>query len=125
MAALEKERRRLRRDLHDGLGPALTGMAFAADATGNLLRTEPDRAAELIVALRRSATEAIDDVRRLVYALRPPALDELGLVGRCAGRPTSSAPAVASRRSKWTLPSHCRRCRPPSRSPPTGSRWRH
>lgn len=81
VAAREEERRRLRRDLHDGLGPALTGMAFQADAIGNLLRTEPDRAAELIVALRASATEAIDDVRRLVYALRPPALDELGLVG--------------------------------------------
>ncbi|MDQ2883557.1 MAG: histidine kinase, partial [Actinomycetota bacterium] len=81
IAAREEERRRLRRDLHDGLGPALTGMAFQADAIGNLLRTEPDRAAELITALRISATEAIGDVRRLVYALRPPALDELGLVG--------------------------------------------
>jgi signal transduction histidine kinase len=81
VAVREEERRRLRRDLHDGLGPALTGMAFQADAVGNLLRTEPDRAAALIVALRVSATEAIDDVRRLVYALRPPALDDLGLVG--------------------------------------------
>ncbi len=45
------------------------------------MRTEPERAAELINSLRASATEAIDDVRRLVYALRPPALDELGLVG--------------------------------------------
>ncbi|MGH3765485.1 MAG: sensor histidine kinase [Pseudonocardiaceae bacterium] len=81
VAAREEERRRLRRDLHDGLGPALTGMAFQADAIGNLLRAEPDRAAELVAALRAGATEAIDDVRRLVYALRPPALDELGLVG--------------------------------------------
>ena len=32
VAAREEERRRLRRDLHDGLGPTLTGMALAADA---------------------------------------------------------------------------------------------
>lgn len=81
VAAREEERRRLRRDLHDGLGPALTGIAFQADAAGNLLPTDPDRAAELIGSLRGAATEAIADVRRLVYALRPPALEELGLVG--------------------------------------------
>ncbi|WP_328305419.1 sensor histidine kinase [Actinomycetospora sp. NBC_00405] len=77
----EEERRRLRRDLHDGLGPALTGIAFSADAAGNVLTTDPPRAEALLRALRAAATDAIDDVRRLVYALRPPALDELGLVG--------------------------------------------
>jgi len=81
VAAREEERRRLRRDLHDGLGPALTGIAFQADAAGNLVRTDPDRAVELLGSLRAAATEAIADVRRLVYALCPPALDELGLVG--------------------------------------------
>jgi signal transduction histidine kinase len=81
VAAREEERRRLRRDLHDGLGPALTGIAFQADAAGNLIPTDPARAVELTGSLRAAATEAIDDVRRLVYALRPPALDELGLVG--------------------------------------------
>lgn len=96
VAAREEERRRLRRDLHDGLGPALTGIAFQADAAGNLLATDPDRAAELIGSLRGGATEAIAEVRRLVHALRPPALDELGLVGALrrhaeqldGGRPT-------------------------------------
>ncbi|MDD7917430.1 sensor histidine kinase [Actinomycetospora callitridis] len=77
----EEERRRLRRDLHDGLGPALTGIAFSADAAGNVLTADPPRAEALLRALRAAATDAIDDVRRLVYALRPPALDELGLVG--------------------------------------------
>jgi len=81
VAAREEERRRLRRDLHDGLGPALTGIAFQADAAGNLLTTAPDDAARLLAALRATATEAIADVRRLVHALRPPALDELGLAG--------------------------------------------
>ncbi len=59
----------------------LTGIAFRADAAGNFLSSDPDRAAALLRELRTSAAEAIDDVRRLVYALRPPALDELGLVG--------------------------------------------
>ncbi len=81
VAAREEERRRLRRDLHDGLGPVLTGISFQADAAGNLLGSDPARAADLLTALRAAATEAIDDVRRLVHDLRPPALDELGLVG--------------------------------------------
>jgi signal transduction histidine kinase len=81
VGAREEERRRLRRDLHDGLGPVLTGIAFRADAAGNLLSTDPARAAAQLRELRISAAGAIDDVRRLVYALRPPALDELGLVG--------------------------------------------
>ncbi|MDN5861472.1 MAG: histidine kinase, partial [Pseudonocardia sp.] len=81
VAAREEERRRLRRDLHDGLGSALTGISFQADAVGNMLESDPARAGALLAALRAAAGDAIDDVRRLVYALRPPALDELGLVG--------------------------------------------
>jgi signal transduction histidine kinase len=59
----------------------LTGIAFRADAAGNFLANDPERAGALLRELRTSATQAIDDVRRLVYALHPPALDELGLVG--------------------------------------------
>lgn len=80
ITVVEEERRRLRRDLHDGLGPRLSGIAFSTDAVRNLLRTDPDQADELLVTLRRDTATAIDDIRRLVYAMRPPALDELGLV---------------------------------------------
>ena len=80
VAAVEDERLRLRRDLHDGLGPTLSGIAFTSDAARNLLRTEPDRAEELLDELRRQTGVALDDVRRIVYAMRPPALDELGLL---------------------------------------------
>jgi len=81
VAAREEERRRLRRDLHDGLGPALTGIAFKADAARNTLPTDPARAGELLGQLRADTTAAIGDIRRLVYGLRPPALDDLGLIG--------------------------------------------
>jgi two-component system, NarL family, sensor kinase len=81
VAAREEERRRLRRDLHDGLGPVLTGIAFKADAARNTLPTEPTRAGELLIELRADTTAAIGDIRRLVYGLRPPALDDLGLIG--------------------------------------------
>jgi signal transduction histidine kinase len=81
VTAQEEERRRLRRDLHDGLGPLLTGVAFQTDAARNLLRTNPDRADALLADLRDRTSDAISDVRRLVFELRPPTLDELGLTG--------------------------------------------
>ncbi|TCC08624.1 sensor histidine kinase [Kribbella soli] len=87
VSAREEERRRLRRDLHDGLGPTLTGVAFSADAAANLITTDKalsadaSRAVELLARLRADTRSAIADVRRLVDDLRPPALDEIGLLG--------------------------------------------
>ena len=80
VAALEEERRRLRRDLHDGLGPRLSGIAFTSDAVRNLLRSDPTEAERLLRDLRAETVTAIEEIRQLVYAMRPPALDELGLV---------------------------------------------
>lgn len=80
IAAIEDERRRLRRDLHDGLGPTLSGIAFTADAARNSLAADPGSADALLLGLRADAVAAIGEVRRLVYGMRPPALDELGLV---------------------------------------------
>ena len=101
VAAREEERRRLRRDLHDGLGPVLTGIAFKADAARNTLPIDPARAGELLGQLRADTTAAIGDIRRLVYGLRPPALDDLGLIGslrqqsaRLAQRPDGGSVAV-------------------------------
>lgn len=80
ITAIEEERRRLRRDLHDGLGPRLSGIAFTSDAVRNTLRTDPSGAEDLLRTLRQETVNAIEDIRGLVYAMRPPALDELGLV---------------------------------------------
>jgi two-component system, NarL family, sensor kinase len=81
VTAVEEERRRLRRDLHDGLGPTLTGVAFASDAAHNMVHADPDRTAELLSSMRADTTAAISEIRRLVEGLRPPALDQVGLLG--------------------------------------------
>ena len=80
ITAREEERRRLRRDLHDGLGPRLSGIAFTADAARNLVGSDPAGAEDLLRVLRAETVTAIEEIRRLAYAMRPPALDELGLV---------------------------------------------
>jgi signal transduction histidine kinase len=77
----EEERRRLRRDLHDELGAALAGSMMKAAAARTLLTTDPTRAAELLDDLAGDSRGMIDEVRRIAYNLRPPALDEVGLVG--------------------------------------------
>ena len=89
IAAIEEERRRLRRDLHDGLGPTLSGIAFTADAARNTLRDRPESADDLLRGLRADAVSAVGEIRRLVYDMRPPALDELGLVPALRQRASS------------------------------------
>jgi two-component system NarL family sensor kinase len=81
VVAREEERRRLRRDLHDGLGPVLAAVAMRADAAAARLRADPADARRDLAAVADDARAAIDDLRRLVDGLRPPSLDQLGLVG--------------------------------------------
>jgi signal transduction histidine kinase len=79
VATREEERRRLRRDLHDGLGAQLAGLNVQAGALRRLIPQDPAGADEMVVELREELRGAISDIRRLVYDLRPPALDDLGL----------------------------------------------
>jgi signal transduction histidine kinase len=81
VTAREEERRRLRRDLHDGLGPQLASQTLGLEAVAQLMLTDPEKAQSLLGSLKTQAQDAILDVRRLVYDLRPPALDDLGLIG--------------------------------------------
>ena len=81
IAAREEERRRIRRDLHDGLGPALAGVALGLDAVARLAVESPSRATTLAGQLKSEVQQSLADVRRLGEDLRPPALDQLGLVG--------------------------------------------
>lgn len=80
VTAREEERRRLRRDLHDGLGPSLASMTLKLDAARNLLTYDPVAADALLIDLKKQTRASLGDIRRLVYELRPPSLDELGLV---------------------------------------------
>ena len=74
------ERRRLRRDLHDGLGPTLASITLKLDVTRNLLTRDLPAADALLIDLKKQTQAAVSDIRRLVYDLRPPSLDELGLI---------------------------------------------
>jgi len=92
----EEERRRIRRDLHDGLGPALAGLTFTLEAVRNLADSDLARADQLLVSATEQVQTMIADVRRLIYGLRPAALDQLGLAASLRGlAATESSPVTA------------------------------
>jgi len=80
VATREEERRRLRRDLHDALGAALASIAMQADAARSLVDEAPEESKLLLHDLTDQAQTTLADIRRLIYNLRPPALDDLGLI---------------------------------------------
>jgi signal transduction histidine kinase len=80
VATREEERRRLRRDLHDGLGPILASQTLKMAAVRQLVRQNPERAETIVDDVIHQNENTVTEVRRLVYGLRPPALDDLGLV---------------------------------------------
>ena len=123
VSAREEERRRLRRDLHDGLGPALTGVSLGLRTAMRQLERTPDAerlapARELLARVADEVDAIVGEVKRIVRDLRPTALDQLGLV---------DAVAEFTRTFGDDLEIHlaCRRhpssCRPPSRWRPTAS----
>jgi len=79
--AREEERRRMRRNLHDGLGPTLAALRLQLGAARRTVRENPSEAERLLDELRSDVRDATAEIRRLVYDLRPPMLDEFGLVG--------------------------------------------
>ncbi len=80
LSGIADERRRLRNELHDDLGPTLTGIALTTDAARNVLNSDPQVAGELLETVRADISAAIEQIRHLVYGMRPQALDEMGLV---------------------------------------------
>ena len=80
VATREEERRRLRRDLHDGIGPTLTGLALQLNAARKLVRSKPGDVEATLARLEGRTEDTIAEMRRLIYGLRPPALDDLGLM---------------------------------------------
>ncbi|MEU7854130.1 histidine kinase [Nonomuraea sp. NPDC049141] len=81
VTGVAEERRRLRRDLHDGLGPTLAAAALKVEAAHNLAVRDTDAAREALDQVRTDLATMLGDVRRLVHDLHPPALDQFGLAG--------------------------------------------
>lgn len=79
--SVQEERRRLRRDIHDGVGPTLAGIALGVASAERAVDHDPARATALLSDVRTDVSALVDDVRRVVDGLRPPLLDEIGLVG--------------------------------------------
>lgn len=80
VVAREEERRRVGRDLHDGLGPQLASLTMKVETAHEIIGTDPHRARRLLSELLEQAECAIEEVRRVAYLLRPPVLDALGLL---------------------------------------------
>lgn len=80
VTAREEERRRLRRDLHDGLGPALASHTIKIGTARLLIDSDPLTAQQILDELETNLANSFTDIRRLVYNLRPPSLDQLGFV---------------------------------------------
>jgi signal transduction histidine kinase len=80
VAAQEEERRRIQRDLHDGLGPVLASMRLRLEACLNAAQETKDPLTSDLERLYELVGQTTAEIRRLVYNLRPPVLDQLGLV---------------------------------------------
>ncbi len=87
VSAREEERKRLRRELHDGVGPSLAAILLKLEAARSR-RDAPSRDA-LLTEIKHETKAAISEVRRAVDELRPPAIDELGLAGAIGQRAAS------------------------------------
>ncbi|MFF2494820.1 histidine kinase [Agromyces sp. NPDC058064] len=79
--AREDERRRMRRELHDGLGPELAGVQLRIEAARNVGAADPVEADRLLASAADDLRLAVGEIRRLAHDLRPPSLDDVGLAG--------------------------------------------
>jgi len=88
VTAREEERHRLRRDLHDGIGPTMAGLTLKLDAAKDLVTSglesgkneELREAVQLLDELKSQTQESVKNIRQIVHTLRPPSLDVLGLI---------------------------------------------
>jgi len=78
--AQEAERERIARELHDGIGQALTAIKLDLSSAAHHVETQPETAAEAIAKAKRLVEDSLEELRALAFDLRPPALDTLGLV---------------------------------------------
>jgi signal transduction histidine kinase len=82
--ATAAERTRLRRDLHDGLGPSLTGIGLGLEAIDG--PTVPERSRPVVARLRAEVAACLEEVRRILEDLRPGALESDDLLALLRSR---------------------------------------
>ncbi|MFR9794672.1 sensor histidine kinase [Streptomyces sp. MS06] len=73
------ELRRIERDLHDGAQARLVAMGMSLGTIEHLVRTDPDKAVQMLAETRKFSAEALDELRQLVRGIHPPVLAERGL----------------------------------------------
>ena len=93
--AAQAERARLRRDLHDGLGPSLSGVALGLESVRGALPDNQDRARQILNRAQVEVRGAVEEVRRILDDLRPAPLDALGLVGALRAHAKDSPDGLA------------------------------
>ncbi len=105
VSATHTERDRIRRDLHDGLGPTLAGIGLAVQAVQAQLgeRADPGSAA-LLARLKDEVDAAVGEVRRILDGLRPAPLDDVGLVAALERHAAALSSTVPVRVTAEDLP---------------------
>jgi len=119
--AVVEERSRISRELHDIIGHSMSIVSLQAGAAEQLLRRDPDRAEEHVRAVRRTAAEALGEMRRLMGVLREDHAHTSRSRGWTGSTTSSRAPATPASTSRWCGRASRPRWRPASTSPPTGS----
>jgi two-component system NarL family sensor kinase len=84
IAAQEMERRRLARDIHDGISQRLVTLSYRLDAAARAVPHDPPEVSEQLARARELVDLALDEARSAISGLRPPVLDDLGLAGGLA-----------------------------------------
>ncbi|MFB9325655.1 GAF domain-containing sensor histidine kinase [Paenibacillus aurantiacus] len=79
--AREEERRSMRKNLHDDIAPRLAAMRLTSSLVVDWIQKDPNKAIDIMNKFKQDIGDAVDEIRGIVYDLRPQALDELGLNG--------------------------------------------
>ncbi|WP_186445574.1 histidine kinase [Paenibacillus cremeus] len=112
--AREEERRQIRKNLHDDLAPRLAALALNVATAEKYVLKKPDIAIEMLGDLRTVIRATVGEIRTLVHDLRPPTLDELGLISAIGERISElNKPAQLLADEQGTIPIHIRLHEPP------------
>ena len=104
VSSVEDERRRTGRDLHDSLGPRLAAIGLTVETAAELVGTDPPAARQLLSVLLEQTDQAVNEVRQLAHAQRPPMLDALGLVGALEAHLALLSPVRARLEVRGAIP---------------------